>query len=48
MTTWTFTFDTVTGTASTFEGQTLINWDGKIYSLASAPIDLKQAVLSAR
>lgn len=48
MTTWTFTFDGITCTASTFEGSTLINFDGRIYELAFAPIDLKQAALSGR
>ena len=48
MTFWTFNFDGIDGSASSFEGCTLIKWNGRLYELAFAPIDLKQTVLQAR
>lgn len=46
--TWNYEFDGILGTASCFEGQTFVSWNGSSYYLPSLPIDHKQAVLSAR
>jgi len=44
---WTFTFDGIKGSASSYQGVTLIAWNGRLYEQAFTPIDLKQAALSA-
>lgn len=43
---WSFTFDGIKGSASSYQGCTLIFWNGQLYELGSTPIDLKQAALS--
>ena len=48
MTTWLYEFDGILGTASCFEGQIMVSWNGNSYCLASLSIDHKQTVLAAR